>query len=275
MITDAHCHIWTNDLAHYPLAPGREPDPIDPNFDARRLLDMDRPLGISRVVLIQSSQYGTDNSYLVDMIAAFPGKFAGVAVIDMAGPVAQTMVALQRQGVRGFRIVAHKTRKDLDTWLNGTGYHEMFATAARSGQSPCCLIDPEAIPALDRMCRQYPHTSVVIDHLARIGVDGQVREQDVDLLCSLARHPNVRVKVSAFYALGQKKAPYRDLLPMIRRLYGALGSRRLMWATDGPYQAQNGHTFADSLALIQRHADFLHPDDRDWLLGKTAEQVFF
>ena len=31
----------------------------------------------------------------------------------------------------------------------------------------CCLIDPDALPAIDRMCRRYPKTTVVIDHFSR------------------------------------------------------------------------------------------------------------
>ncbi len=52
---------------------------------------------------------------------------------------------------------------------------------------------------------------MVIDHLCRIGVSGTVAEPDVQALCAMAKHKNVTVKVSAFYALGQKKPPYLDL----------------------------------------------------------------
>jgi predicted TIM-barrel fold metal-dependent hydrolase len=116
---------------------------------------------------------------------------------------------------------------------------------------------------------------VVIDHFARIGEDGQVRDADVQQLCDLARNKHAYVKVSAFYALGEKKAPYTDLVPMIRRLLDAYGPERLMWATDCPYQVQEGHTYEDSIALIRDRLDFLSAGDREWLLRKTAERVFF
>ena len=64
-------------------------------------------------------------------------------------------------------------------------------------------------------------TPAVIDHFARIGVDGQIRDADLAALCKLARHKKTYVKVSAFYALGQKKPPYLDLIPMIKRVYEA------------------------------------------------------
>jgi predicted TIM-barrel fold metal-dependent hydrolase len=83
------------------------------------------------------------------------------------------------------------------------------------------------------------------------------------------------VKVSAFYALGRKTAPYLDLAPMIRRVFEDYGPRRLMWASDCPFQVENGHKYADSVSLIREKLDFLSNEDRDWLLEKTAAGLFF
>jgi predicted TIM-barrel fold metal-dependent hydrolase len=139
----------------------------------------------------------------------------------------------------------------------------------------CCLIDPNALPALDRKCRDFPDTPVVIDHLCRIGVSGKIDPAEVKSLCDMARHKHVYVKVSAFYALGQKKSPYTDLGPMIRQVFDAFGRERLMWATDCPYQVVGGHVYKDSIGLVQRHLEFLSTEDKDWLLRRTAEKVFF
>src|SRR5262249_12608165 len=109
-----------------------------------------------------------------------------------------------------------------------------------NNQAMSCLIGPDALPELDRMCRRFPDTPVIIDHLCRIGVDGTVRDQDVDALTGMARHPRVLVKVGAFYALGQKKAPYTDLAPPIRRVVEAFGARRCMWESDCPFQVSDG-----------------------------------
>ncbi|MGL4461856.1 MAG: amidohydrolase family protein [Planctomycetia bacterium] len=272
---DAHSHIWSNDYAHYPLAAGMKPDAKDPDFSAAKILAVAKRSGVDRVVLIQSAEYGTDNDYMVDMIASHPGTFVGVAVIDLTKTVEATMKTMLVQGVAGFRIIARKPNPNFAAWLDGPVYQEMFATASTTKQSVCCLIDPEAIPAVSKMCRRYPNAPVVIDHMARIGVGGSVKESDVDLLCGLAKHPLVRVKISAFYALGERKPPYTDLLPMIRRLYGAFGSRRLMWASDCPYQVMENPNYDESMAVVRDHADFLSADDKEWILRNTAEETFF
>ena len=83
------------------------------------------------------------------------------------------------------------------------------------------------------------------------------------------------MKASAFYALGKKAAPYTDLKPLFRRVFEDFGPRRLMWASDCPFQVGDGHQYVPSLALITDHMPFLTSEDRDWILRRTAESVFF
>jgi predicted TIM-barrel fold metal-dependent hydrolase len=97
----------------------------------------------------------------------------------------------------------------------------------------------------------------------------------VRLLCGLAKHKRVHVKASAFYALGKKAAPYRDLAPLIPRVFEDYGPRRIMWASDCPFQVEGGHTYAASVGLVKDGLPFLRKEDKEWLLGKTAEQVFW
>jgi predicted TIM-barrel fold metal-dependent hydrolase len=151
----------------------------------------------------------------------------------------------------------------------------MWKTAAETRQSMCCLIAPQDLAAVDKMCEKYPETPVVIDHFARIGVDGEMRDSDITRLCKLADRPQTKVKVSAFYALGKKQPPHLELAPMIKRLYETFGPKRLMWASDCPYQLGGGNNYRDSIALVRDKLDFLSDDDRQWLLRKTAEETFF
>jgi predicted TIM-barrel fold metal-dependent hydrolase len=221
------------------------------------------------------SYYEFDNSYMLDMIAKFPDRFVGTAIVDpLADDPARAMRELAPRGVRAFRIQPHYGRKGPSEWLTPPGYTAMFAESARAKLVLSCLIDPEGLAEVDRMCAAYPEAPVVIDHLARIGVDGQIRDADIQALCDLARHPRVYVKVGAFYALGKKTPPYSDLAPLIRRVLQAFGSRRLMWESDCPFQVVD-HTYEDSIALVRDRLDFLNDDDRSWLLAQTAERLLF
>ncbi len=274
-LIDAHVHVWTPDLKSYPLAEGFTRKNMKPaSFTPQQLMEHAKPCGVSRVVLIQMSYYKFDNSYMLDTIKKYPGVYSGVAVIDEDGKApAQQMRQLKKQGVRGFRIRPIKRKPE--TWLTGEGMQKMWKCGAEEELAMCNLVNIEDLPEIDRMAKKYPETPVVIDHFARIGVDGKLRDKEITLLCNLAKHKKMYVKLSAFYALGKKKSPYTDLTSMIRRLLDAFGPERLMWATDCPFQVNPEHNYLDSVELIRSQIDFLSQADKDWILRKTAEKVFF
>ena len=152
----------------------------------------------------------------------------------------------------------------------------MWRTANDEGLAICPLIDPPFLASVERMLRRFPGTKVVIDHFARIGIDGMIRAAELDQLCALAEYERVHVKVSAYYALGRKQAPYTDLGPMIRKVLDAYGASRAMWGSDAPYQVLEGHTYGDSLALLTDNDKLqLTAEERSEVLRGTAERLFF
>ncbi len=272
---DAHSHIWTRDFSRDPLSGGAQLEDLDPaSFTTEELLAILSPHRVSRAVLIQHHKfYGFDNRYMTDAYARHPDHFRVVGMVDdLATSPDLAMRHLLKQGVTGFRITSWIRGRH---WLRGSGMESMWRCAADTGQSICCLMDPPYLGSLDSMCRRHPDTKVVVDHFARIGVDGVIRQRDITRLCRLARHRNTHVKLSAFYALGKKKAPYMDLVPMIRQLLDAFGPHRLMWASDSPYQLLDGHTYASSHELVRDHLDFLSAGDRRLLLRDTADRVYW
>jgi predicted TIM-barrel fold metal-dependent hydrolase len=274
---DAHVHVWTPDLDHYPLAPGYKKENMSPrSFTPEELFQHSKPAGVDRINLIQMSFYGFDNRYMLHMIDQHKGVFVGTAVIDPQGEAPEKeMAEMARKGVRAFRIHPRLSKQPPARWLEPPGYARMFAAGAKNNQAMSCLIDPDALPELDRMCQKFPDTPVIIDHLCRIGANGTIADKDVDALCAMARHKRVMVKVGAFYALGKQKAPYTDLGPLIQKVVKAFGAQRCMWESDCPFQVVNGHKYADSIDLVRKRLDFLTDADRDWLLRRTAEQFFF
>lgn len=273
---DAHSHIWTSDLSRYPLAGNQTVDDLKPrDFTDDQLIAEGKPHGVTRFVLIQHRPYhGVDNSYIIDAIARRPKVFSAVACIEAEAARPQDeMDKLAGKGVRGFRIRPGEGGTDL--WKDSPGMRAMWQRAGETGLAICPLINPEDLEQVATLCRMYPDTTVVIDHFARVGMDGTVHEKQLKALADLAKHKRTNVKVSAFYALGKKQPPYTDLLPMVRRLMDAYGPERLMWATDCPYQLGPGNSYGESIALIRDRADFLDEAAKKALLRSTAERVFF
>jgi predicted TIM-barrel fold metal-dependent hydrolase len=285
---DAHVHVWTDDTAHYSLGTGwKKEDMKPPRFTPEDLFKHTKAAGVDRVNLIQMSYYypkdlssdsvnGFDNRYMLDMMAMYPDTFVGTAVIDpLAEAPDRLMGELAKKKVRAFRIHPALSKQPPAKWLQPAGYEKMFAAGAKNSQAMSCLIAPDALPEVERMCKKFPDTPVIIDHLCRIGLNGTIEEKDVEALSALAKRERILVKVGAFYALGNKQAPYTDLGPLIQRVVKAFGAKRCMWESDCPFQVSDGHKYQDSIDLIRKKLDVLTDADREWLLWRTAEGFFF
>jgi predicted TIM-barrel fold metal-dependent hydrolase len=282
---DSHSHLWSPDRGRYPLRPGAsEANVVPKGFTPGEFFSHARAEGVNRVVLIgHTGHFGLDATYLTDLIKARPGEIAAQAFLDHADPnVTTRMAELKRQGVKAFRL------RLLDPWQSefpdSHPIMKAYQFAAAQQLAICPLTNPDWLPQLDRLSAMFPATTMVIDHFARIGVDGfgrmppvpgTIKPTDVANLVKLARHPSTYVKISAFYALGRRTPPYDDMIPMIKELLGAYGPERLMWGSDSPYQLTSPHTYKASIAVVRDLLDGLSEGDREWLLRKTAERVFF
>lgn len=282
---DSHSHLWSPERTRYPLRPGASEANVAPTgFTPGEFFSHARPEGVNRVVLVgHTLHFGFDATYLVDLLKARPGEVAAQAYLDHTDPnVAARMAELKRQGVKAFRL------RLLDRWQSdfpdAHPIMKAYQFAAMQRLVICPLTNPDWLPQMDRLSAMFPGTPVVIDHFARIGVDGfgqvppvpgTIKPEDVANLVKLARHPEMHVKLSAFYALGRRTPPYDDMLPLIKELFRAYGPERLMWGSDCPYQLASPHTYRASIALVRDRLDGVSEDDREWLLRKTAERVFF
>lgn len=272
---DAHVHVWTDDIQAFPLAPDFTKEQMQPaRFTPSDLFQHCRPHGVAKIVLIQMNFYTFDNRYMLDVMEQNPGVFSGVAIIDETkSDAVKQMAALKQRGVRGFRLYAD--RANVTKWKSSDSMRQMWKAAADLDLAMCLLANPDALPDILVFSREYPKTRVVIDHFARIGIDGMIRESDLNNLIAFSDRDESYIKTSAFYALGSKKAPYEDLGPMIQKLVKSFGSERLMWASDCPFQVEGGHTYGASLELIRDRLAFLSADDKSNLLKNTAAKVFF
>ena len=262
---DAHIHLWTSDVDSYPLAGGQTAADLDPpDFTPEMYLRHARPSGIGKVVIVQTGYHEFDNSYAIDALERFPGVFSAIGIVDeMKENVREDMEALKARGVRGFRIGV-----DYD----GPQWDRLFEAAAETGQAMCPLTHPAGAPAIREMAARHPDTTVVVDHMTRIGEREPVNNAHIELLTDIAALPNTHVKISRLHALGDGP-PHDDLVPMIRRVIDAFGPGRCMWGSDSPYQVFK-ETMEDSISVVRDRLG-LSESDRDQILRGTAERLFF
>lgn len=249
---DAHIHVF-------------------PDYTPEQHFALSRPEGVTQTVLIQAGGNRFDNSYMLAAVRTHPGAFSAVVIVDADSPeLEKTILNLRGQGARGFRIGAQPKQP----WVDWPGMNKLWEIAAKRHMTVCPLINPEAFPWVAAMCEKHRDTVVAIDHLGRVGAGGVIADADVRALCGLARHRHVHVKVSAFYALGKKRAPHDDLAPMIRQVYDSYGPRRMMWGSDSPYQTRPPHSYKASTDFI-KSLPFLSRADLDWVTRRAAQRLFF
>ena len=271
---DAHVHVWSGDTVRYPTSDQIKKSAFKPDsFTPKDLFAECEPSGVNRIVLIQMSFYEDDHSYLFQAMQDYPQRFSAVALIDhQRDDLPAQVQRMLRRGIRGFRI---HSPGDAGAWVTDAGMAELWKLAAEHDFAICPLINPNDISYIATLCEKFPATKVVVDHFARIGISGVFEKEPLRQLCGLSRFPKTHIKTSAFYALGKKAPPYNDILPMIKQVYDHFGPQRLMWASDCPFQVQSPHQYEASISLIRDRSDFLSGEDKEWMLRKTAEKLFF
>ena len=125
---------------------------------------------------------------------------------------------------------------------------------------------PDIVPLIE----QNPDLTVVVDHQADSPLD---QPDKLDLLLNLRRYPKVFVKLSHMWSLSKQPYPYPDAQTQVKRIYEVFGAKRVMWGTDWPVSLAQ-LPYAQAVDLFRDHLAFVTPQDREWILSKTVQQVW-
>ncbi len=228
---DCHVHV-IGPKNRYPLARKRTYTPKDALLtDLRAMLAR---LGLERVVLIQPSIYGTDNSCMMDAIDALDGKARGVAMLP-ADAAAAELDDLHRRGIRGLRVnIASGAMNPLDV------VRERLIAAARlcdrNDWHVQLFLPAHAIVPLSKTLLVLP-VPVVIDHFALVP-PGEAGAEARDGLLRLLDSRQVWVKLSAPYRIADDMAD--AAVGALARRLAAANSERIVWGSDWPHTPKHG-----------------------------------
>lgn len=268
LLVDSHVHVWDTD-PRFPFASGATV-PVGIDASAPALLRKMRANGVSRTVLIQVIHYKWDNRYLVAVLHAYPGRFAGVCRVDPeSAAAAEDLSYWTEQGCRGVRLSpAADARGD---WIRGAHMPALWRRCEELKVPMTLLLPVSRLRDIVPLLEKFPGLTTVIDHMADCPVDDS---QGFQLLRSLARYPRVYVKVSHPWSLSKLPYPYPDVAAMIARLRDAFGADRLMWGTDWPIKPEL-LSYDRRVALYRDGLSFLSSSEHQELLAGTATRVWF
>ena len=222
---DCHTHLFED---KYPLSPNRGYNPPESNLD--HMLAMHGALGVERVVFTQPSVYGTDNSAILDGMAALGDKARAVVAIDGSESDDQ-LAEWDTQGVRGIRLnldnvggmpVTLDQVPDLARRVDELGWHLEF------------LFPGPSLTDLAPMLRQLA-TPISIGHFSYMPASEGIEYPPFQLLLELVREGNTWIKLSGPNRLGVGDLPpWPEVVPLAHALIEA-NPDRMLWATDWPH----------------------------------------
>jgi L-fuconolactonase len=265
-ILDPHVHVWKHD-PKYPFAPDARPPARDAAPET--LLQHMKDNGVAKTVIIQVIHYKYDNSFLADVLKQYRGTFQGVCRVDPLDPAsADHLSGLTESGFRGVRLSpAGNASGD---WFRGPLMPPLWKRCHELKVPMTVLAPITRMPEVGTLLEKLPDLTVVIDHMADCPVD---RPAELEKLIALQRYPNLFVKISHTWSLSKQAYPWLDAQEHVKRLHGAFGPQRLMWATDWPI-IENNSTYDKALSVVRDEMKFLNEDDKRWMLSKTIERVW-
>lgn len=271
MIIDSHLHVWSGDFERFPFAAGRretEPAPVE-------LLNEEMAAaGVDRAVIVQPIHYLYDNRYVADCLRRFPGRFAAIGLLDHKAPDAPDRLErlVCEDGFSGLRIHLTSRVEAPAAWA-APDQDPLWQRAQALGASFCIHGPAADLAAVAPIIARFPGVRVALDHQGGVPATGDEGGRLLDEVAALARHGNVYIKLSPQPQRSSQPYPHRDTFDLYRRLLAAYGPRRAMWGTNFPgVLRQTG--YAQALALFQRHLDGVSDEDRPWLLGGTAADLY-
>lgn len=277
-VVDTHCHVISQDLTRYPRAPlGGTPSvwaKERPISSEEFLVQMDQA-GVDRAVLVQAStNYGYDNSYVLDSAARWPDRFVAVGTFEPLAPHAGARLEeAASQGLVGVRLFttdgAPGSAQGL--WFASDEAEEFWESASATGM-PVCLqlrLGPETSTALEGLLGRHPDVTLLLDHAGYPDVSGPLDEA-VQQVAPFARFRNVHLKLThrtleGLHAGGQAAVDFLE--PLVR----TFGAERIAWGSNVPAATQ---TLPELVALAEQVLAPLPAQQREAIFHGTAEHLY-
>ena len=230
--------------------------------------------GIDRAVISPPGLLpGRDPVYALETAARYPKRFR---VMPWFVPTRQEQFDLlpkwlDTPGVCSLRLSLNEEK---EMKLLAEGALELLFTAVERYRIPIAVFRRDGVGLIEPVIQKHPDMQVIVDHFN--WATPRDRERKMKEMETLARYPNVYVKVSALPRLTDSPPPYSNLEPLIKRVHAAYGAKRLMWGSDQTQiMGANRGTYSDSLNIIKvSAANYLSAEDIDWMLNGTAARVF-
>jgi predicted TIM-barrel fold metal-dependent hydrolase len=269
-VVNAAEHAWVISDPRFPIdptvatCPGNLPKH---DYSGEWILSQMRTYNVDHVAISHVCYYGRNNDYIIHCVKTWPKKFAGYGLLvghrlyspdDRENP-SRLERLMKEGGLVGLRLSPIYDKEVV--WLNDPVCYPLWKKAEELDATFHIFLAPHQVSQVGDMAERFPGVNIVIDHIAMIDITAPDSDGFGPLL-DLARRPNVYVRTSLHNLSKTKQTPYRDVWPLLRRLYDRYGPKRLVYAN-----------FYE-LLIMKELIPFFTAEDKEWILGRTAFRLY-
>jgi L-fuconolactonase len=232
--------------------------------------------GVDGAILVSAfTMYRYDASYALEVRERHPDRFALIKPVDPADPAVAEIIADWKRtpGTVGVRMLL--VRSNLAEDAADPGLNRVLAEAARVSL-PVNLHIAGRLDQGIALIRRNPDTQIIVDHLGLV----QPHEPpvpaapwaDLPQVLTLAKLPNVAIKITGACTLSREPYPYADIWDPVCRVIDAFGIDRCLWGTDWT-RAVKFLSFAQGVDAF-RDTDRISAGDKVKLMGGTLTRLY-
>jgi L-fuconolactonase len=275
-IIDIHPHIISDDEQRYPPAPlfGKRSEWSQerPTTVETLIAAMDQA-GVAKAAVVHSSTtYGFDNRYVIEGCGKYADRLVAVGSVDVMQPDApqriREWVAL---GLTGLRLFTGGSTKEFDpSELDDPRSFPAWELCAELGLTMCIQTGPIGLPQVTTLARRFPKVPIILDHLGRPEIADGAPYRKAQSLFDLAALDNIYLKLTP-RIFGDVKKELASADSFFPRVVEAFGARHMAWGSNFP---TSPGTLGEILATAQSGLACLNEEERSWIFGKTAQQLY-
>jgi predicted TIM-barrel fold metal-dependent hydrolase len=225
---DCHVHV-IGSQSTYPMVADRVYTP--PECGVSELRKHLQRLHLSRVVLIQPSFYGSDNTFQLTCAKEL-GDSARVVIVIDEKTSDQELAKMVSMGARGIRINlstsntfdAEAARKQLVEVARRIKDFDLHIQIYASAQVISDIAD--AIYMLP--------VPVILDHFASIRAKGFQKQAELPAILDLVKSGQAYIKLSGIYRISSASPDYAEVKDLAQ-LYVETNPDRILWGSDWPH----------------------------------------
>jgi L-fuconolactonase len=235
MYVDSHFHIWSLARGDYDwLTPALSA--IYRDFGVADWQAQFGGHGVSGGIIVQAAPTEAETAFLLEQAAQHADVVLGIVGwtdFEHADAASRIRALAADRRLLGLRPMLQDLRDP--AWIARASVQPALRAMADAGLVFDALVHPVHLPYIDALAEQYPDLAIVIDHAAKPSIaTGQGRDEWIDAMTALARHPSVCCKLSGLWTEAAPGSPVSSVEPWAKAAIDLFGVERMLWGSDWP-----------------------------------------